>query len=191
MVDRRSNKFSKLRGSGLISTLTDAAGKVVNKAIDILPVELNIPFYQWCGPGTNVKKRLARGDPGINKLDAACKNHDIAYSISGDTKNRAEADRILADKAWERFKASDSSLSEKAAAWAITNIMKVKSKLGGGRIRKKRPYKTRRRKVNCVCKKRKHNKVSGRGKKGRGLYLRPYQQGSGHRGNRKKKLTRQ
>ncbi|KAG8250358.1 hypothetical protein J6590_103442, partial [Homalodisca vitripennis] len=34
--------------------------------------------------------------------------------------------------AWERVKASDSSLGEKAAAWAVTNIMKAKTKLGGG-----------------------------------------------------------
>lgn len=188
MLGRRSNRFSKLRGSGLISSLADTAGKVINRAIDILPVELHLPTYQWCGPGSDVKKRLARGDPGINKLDAACKNHDITYYNTGDTKKRAEADRVLADKAWERVKASDSSLSEKAAAWAITNIMKVKSKLGGGgRVKKRRSCKTCCRKKNRNCRKKQNKKVSVRRKKGRGLYLRPYT-GSGHQ---KKKNIRQ
>jgi len=27
------------------------------------------PGYQYLGPGTHLKKRLARGDPGINRLD--------------------------------------------------------------------------------------------------------------------------
>ena len=38
----------------------------------------------------------------------------------------------MADKAWQRVKARDSSFGEKAAALAVTNIMKVKSKMGMG-----------------------------------------------------------
>lgn len=37
-------------------------GSIVNKSIDLLPVELHIPGYQYCGPGTKLKKRLARGE---------------------------------------------------------------------------------------------------------------------------------
>ena len=47
---------------------------VVNSLINNLPVELHIPGYQYCGPGTKVVKRIVRGDQGINPLDAACKN---------------------------------------------------------------------------------------------------------------------
>ena len=53
-------KSTQRRGKGL-----------VNSIIDKLPVELHIPGYQYCGPGTKLKERLARGDPGINPLDAA------------------------------------------------------------------------------------------------------------------------
>lgn len=53
---------------------------ILNKLINKLPVELHLPGYQYCGPGTKLQKRLARGDPGINQLDTACKEHDIAYS---------------------------------------------------------------------------------------------------------------
>jgi hypothetical protein len=157
-------KRTVARGGGIVSS-------VLNKAIDLLPVELHIPGYQYCGPGTKLRKRLARGDPGINKLDQACKTHDIAYSRYKDSENRRRADQELAERAWQRFKAADSSVGEKAAAWAVTTAMKAKSKFGGGRKKKKRAPK----------------------RKGKGLYIRPYtrKQGSGKKKKRtgKKKKT--
>ena len=61
---------------------------LVDKLINKLLFELHLPGgYQFCGPGTKLSKRLTRGDPGINKLDSACKDHDIAYS-----KNRENLD---------------------------------------------------------------------------------------------------
>lgn len=105
---------------------------LINDLINKLPVELHIPGYQYCGPGTKLKKRLERGDPGINKLDEACKDHDIAYSQNKDLDHRHEADKILQEKAWSRVKAGDTGVGEKAAAWTVTNIMKAKRKLGMG-----------------------------------------------------------
>lgn len=141
-------------GAGLISS-------VVNKAVDLLPFEAHLPGYNYCGPGTRLKKRLARGDKGINGLDEACKLHDIAYSKYSDNENRRRADKELAERAWRRFKSSDASLGEKTAAWAVTTAMKTKAKFGGGK-KKKRSVK---RKVTT---------------KGKGLYLRPYpKQGAG------------
>ena len=32
-------------------------------------IEFHWPGYQYMGPGTHLKKRLTRGDPGINRLD--------------------------------------------------------------------------------------------------------------------------
>lgn len=156
------------RGEGLI-------GDLVNKAIDILPVELHIPGYQYCGPGTKLSKRLKRGDPGINKLDEACKQHDIAYSKYSDTEHRSKADRELAEKAWQRVKASDSSIGEKATALAVTGIMRTKNRFGGSIKKKNRKLKK--------CLKRCCNK-----KKGKGLYLKPYKKVGG--GMKKKKQTR-
>lgn len=40
------------------------------------------PGYQYMRPGTKSKKRLARGDPVINRLDRIAKQHDIDYSKS-------------------------------------------------------------------------------------------------------------
>jgi hypothetical protein len=126
----------KKTGRGIIST-------IANKAIDLLPVEAHLPSYQYCGPGTHLAERVKRGDPGINGLDSACKQHDLAYAKYGDNKRRAEADRVLADRAWERVKDPNSSLGEKAAAWFVTNAMKVKSKLGGGSYKKKKHLKSK------------------------------------------------
>ncbi|KAE9523775.1 hypothetical protein AGLY_015835 [Aphis glycines] len=115
---RRSNKN---KGGGLINTL-------INKLL----VELHVPGYQYCGPGTKLKKRLVRGDKGINPLDAARRDHDIAYERSNSFADRNEADRILEQRAWERFKSKDSGLKEKAVAWGVTTAMQVKRKVGGG-----------------------------------------------------------
>lgn len=150
------------KGSGLLSsvaskvvgTVGDIAGTVLNRAVDALPVELHIPGYHYCGPGTRLEERLRRGDVGINPLDEACKRHDIAYQTYSDTKKRAEADKELANLAWQRVTSDDASVAEKAAAWAVTNIMKTKGKLGGG-VRKK--------------------KTQPKKQKGKGMYLRPYQ----------------
>lgn len=43
--------------------------------------------YNYMGPGTQLAKRLARGDPPINEADAIAKTHDIAYSKLGDIKD--------------------------------------------------------------------------------------------------------
>lgn len=127
-------------GSGILNTL-------INK----LPFELHIPGgYQYCGPGTKLRIRLSRGDPGINLLDSACKDHDISYSQNRtNIEERNLADKILAEKAWQRVIAKDSSIGEKAAAYTVANIMKAKSKLGMGMLRKKKiGRRKRRRRVN-------------------------------------------
>lgn len=113
----------------------------MNRAINNLPFELHIPSYSYCGPGTKLQKRLNRGDPGINKLDEACKNHDIAYAENKDIRKRNIADKILSEEAWKRVQAKDSSFAEKAVAYTVSNIMKAKSNLGMGlkqKIKKKK-----------------------------------------------------
>lgn len=185
-------RVSTYRGAGLLSTLGSAAGTVINKTIDLLPAEIHFPGgYQWCGPGTNVQQRLSRGDQGINKLDSACKEHDIAYVKYKDSERRSAADRRLAERAWERVKSSDSSFGEKAAAWLVTNVMKAKAKLGGGSYnnRKRRKSQKRQNKKNSINnKKRKkyQTKIKKNKKKGEGLYLKPYKGA----GSSKKKINK-
>nr|CAH7716806.1 unnamed protein product [Callosobruchus chinensis] len=110
-----------------------AAGEgLLNSAINNLPFEMHIPGYSWCGPGTKVKKRLARNDPGVNGLDEACKEHDIAYANESDLTKRHAADEVLARKAMKRFSSKDASWTEKAASLGVAGVMKAKVKLGMG-----------------------------------------------------------
>jgi len=53
---------------------------------------LNFTGYQYLGPGTKLKKRLARGDPGINQLDKIAKQHDIDYDKAKNLKEKWKAD---------------------------------------------------------------------------------------------------
>jgi len=55
-------------------------------------IEFHWPGYQYLGPGTSLKKRLARGDPGINRLDRLAKQHDIAYSKAKTMQDKWKAD---------------------------------------------------------------------------------------------------
>lgn len=135
------------KGSGIVNTL-------INK----LPIELHIPGYKFCGPGTRLKERLERGERGINLLDDACKAHDIAYSQTSDLEKRHEADRILAKKAWERVRSKDASVLEKTAALAVTGIMKGKTKLGMGGSRKKGCKNKCRRKIGMGALRRKRRR---------------------------------
>lgn len=114
-------KHNKRRGYGFINSL-------INK----LPFELHLPGYNFCGPGTKLEKRLARGDRGVNSLDEACKKHDLAYTQHKDTTNRHQADRELVKQAQARIVAKDASFGEKAAALAVSGIMKTKTKFGMG-----------------------------------------------------------
>ena len=87
-----------------------------------------------------LEKRLARDNSGINSLDTACEENDIAYSLnSEDVAARNEAECILAKKAWERVTAKDSKIGEKLTAMGVAGIMKVKSKMGMG-LKKKTSF---------------------------------------------------
>lgn len=120
---KKSKKNSEKRGYGLIDY-------IVNR----LP-EIHIPGYQYCGPGTDLNKRLARGDPGINQLDQACKAHDIEYAKVRDSKGRRGADKVLVSKALRRIYSPDAKVGERAAALLVSGLMGAKiglSKIGLG-----------------------------------------------------------
>nr|CAI5836862.1 unnamed protein product [Callosobruchus analis] len=105
---------------------------LLNSAINNLPFEMHIPGYSWCGPGTKVKKRLARNDPGVNGLDESCKEHDILYANESYLTKRHAADDVLVRKAMKRFSSKDASWKEKVAALSVAGAMKAKVKLGTG-----------------------------------------------------------
>jgi hypothetical protein len=101
---------------------------ILEKTLYKIPYEFHIPGYQFCGPNTKLEKPLRRGDG----LDLACKNHDIAYSQNKDLKLRHDADRVLAERALQRFHSKNASLGEKAAALGVVGAIKAKIKFGMG-----------------------------------------------------------
>ncbi|GIY58479.1 hypothetical protein CEXT_311871 [Caerostris extrusa] len=86
--------FKEINGSGFFGVIS--GGDIVSWLQDKLnPPEMHIPGYQYCGPFTKLKKRLERGDPGINRVDKACKKHDIDYNETKDTKQRHMLTKIF------------------------------------------------------------------------------------------------
>ena len=63
--------------------------------------EQHLPGYNFCGPGTNVHRRLRNGVKPVNKLDAAALQHDLAveprgpYTAKGHGPSLRRADRQL------------------------------------------------------------------------------------------------
>ena len=187
MVKNKRKGGRGLVGKLLKSVVPDVLSSVptlINRTVDVLPVELHLPGYRFCGPGTKLEERLARGEHGINELDEACREHDIAYAKYKDNERRRIADRILAGKAWQRVKAWNSGVSERAYAAAVAATMKAKSALGGGLCGggcRRRRRRTRNRKRKTTRKITRRQRVVGAGQRrkrrtttGSGLYLRPY-----------------
>ncbi|KAE9532392.1 hypothetical protein AGLY_010015 [Aphis glycines] len=88
--------------------------------------ELHWPGYNYLGPGT----KLEKNKKPINKLDEAARDHDYFYKDHKDTKTRHEADKILEQKAMERFNAPDTNMNEKIPALLTAYVMKSKRHLG-------------------------------------------------------------
>lgn len=67
--------------------------------------ERHFPGLNYCGPGTNVSRRLREGVEPINELDAACLMHDLEteprgpYRSGGDPLKVLAADRQLEQQA--------------------------------------------------------------------------------------------
>ena len=105
-------------------------------------------------------------------MDAACRDHDIVYATSKNLDDRHRADRVLENRAWERFKAKDTPRKEKLVAYAVTNAMKAKRKTGMG-CKGKRKRSTKRIGILAAKKKRISMKKIG----GKRLILAPRQSG--------------
>lgn len=101
----------------------------LNGFIDAAPFEMHIPTFNYCGPGTKLESRLANKEAGVNKLDDACKSHDIVYTYEKDPKARAEADWALAKAAAKRLIDQDTTFMERSAAIMTAVSMLYKSPL--------------------------------------------------------------
>ena len=97
--------------------------------MDHFKIQVN---YSYSGPGIKVKKQVSEGYQGVNKLDNACKEHDIYYSKYKNTKARNVADDILASKASQIALNPNLPDYERKDARLVTGIMGVKYRFGMG-----------------------------------------------------------
>ncbi len=109
-----------VEGSGLMNNLLNSK---------FMP-EIHWPGYNYLGPFTDLEKNKKP----VNELDKAAMEHDYFYKEHKDIKSRHIGDKILEDKAWNRFTDPNASLGEKTAALVTTNAMKVKRYFGMGLI---------------------------------------------------------
>lgn len=109
-----------VEGSGLMNNLLNSK---------FMP-KIHWPGYNYLGPFTDLEKKKKP----VNELDKAAMEHDYFYKEHKDIKTRHIGDKILEDKAWNRFTDPNVSLGEKTAALVTTNAMKVKRYFGMGLI---------------------------------------------------------
>ncbi len=88
----------------------------------------NSSKYSFCGPFTKLQQRINQGYKGVNKLDEACQQHDIAYATSSEVKDRNKADDVLANKASQIVMESNTPDYEKQDARLVTGIIATKSR---------------------------------------------------------------
>src|SRR5688572_11287119 len=145
----RSKRSKRVRG-----------GSLLNSALNALPMpemHMSLPpgaasednpggsfqntgKYSYCGPFTKLDKRLTQHYRGVNKLDRACLDHDVAYAVYKDTAGRNHADDILAAAASKiALVALTDEIPEyeKKDARLVAAIMSSKSKMGMGYQKKR------------------------------------------------------
>jgi len=87
--------------------------------------ERHIPGYNFCGPGTNVHRRLREGVEPINELDRACLMHDLhteprgPYMSAGDPIKVAAADAQLQQQAGALAGTMQSQIDRQAALMVV------------------------------------------------------------------------
>ena len=79
---------------------------------------------------TKLRPRLNQGYRGVNKLDEACLEHDIAYAASNEVKDRNKADDVLANKAAQLVMDNRTPDYEKQDGRLVTGIIATKSRFG-------------------------------------------------------------
>ena len=103
----------------------DRRRSCVDSILEILP-EIHIIGYNFCGINTNLEKRLALNQQGVNELDCACRTHDISYSESKNLEWRLIADKKLVLSAVKRIYAKNAKIGERIAALIVSSLIGIK-----------------------------------------------------------------
>ena len=97
--------------------------------------ELHLPGYSFCGPGTNLDKRLDEADnpnpwsKPINRVDEVCMRHDIDY---GNTTTLEEKHNANSEMLYNLSLIQNPTLREKVDRFIVKKMisMKLKRRLG-------------------------------------------------------------
>ena len=133
----------------------------LDAVIDLLPFEMHVPHYKFCGPGTMLAERIERRDIGIKPLDEACQQHDLVYTDSN--SDRRQANRVLAQYAFSRMLADETPSNERTVAMmtACCMVSKITFEKNVSRIKnvmKKRDKKDKKSKRGQIKKDKKKKK---------------------------------
>ena len=91
--------------------------------------EKHLPEYNYCGPATNVTRRLSEGVQPMNELDNACMIHDVEIETRGpqtkglSSKALRSSDMKLARAARKIALDTKRSVKERATAWVVYRAM--------------------------------------------------------------------
>jgi hypothetical protein len=130
---------SKISGKGVFNSLFNTVGKIMPELHLKHETGEQVPngsfndkkTYSYAGPFTRLEQRLREGYQGVNDLDRASREHDLAYSKYKDTENRHKHDDILAQRAVD-IAANSIDLQERKDAQYVAGIMSGKQRFGLG-----------------------------------------------------------
>jgi hypothetical protein len=109
-LEKASNLYTGKYGTALRNMIPDSDGNARSsfpgEKHAILKLQNGkLGTANYMGPGTQVEKRLARGDPGRTESDMVAKRHDIDYTLASGSRNK-EDQLNLVRKADKRMVAS-------------------------------------------------------------------------------------
>lgn len=91
--------------------------------------EKHLPGCNYCGPGTNVNRRVRNRVKPMSRLDKACLSHDLDTEVRGpalagrDPKKLRASDMRLARAAKKIALDKKTSKRERALAWVVHRAM--------------------------------------------------------------------
>jgi len=90
--------------------------------------ELHLPGHNFTGPGTQLRKRLARGDQPVNRVDKISMEHDMAYAAGVD---EGVADKRYVRQALGIILNRNASPTERTEALFVGSIIGAKAVIEG------------------------------------------------------------
>ena len=142
------NKRNMKRGTCVICGTTKTqfikaqkGGSLLNKFINNLPVEMQLPGHNFTGPGTKLNKRLnpdltpKSWSKPINRVDKAAFNHDVCYLKDNDTATRnAVCDKNMLKELKGIY---NPTIKEKMERGLVSSLIGTKARFGWGLNKKK------------------------------------------------------